>query len=113
MAHAILRDFRESPRRVRVVAGMIRGKNVGDALTILKLQRRKAAQAISTLLASAVANAEKNESADADRLVVTRITVDGARMTRRWLPRSMGRANRINRRASHITIEVDIPEALD
>jgi len=113
MAIAILRGFRESPRRVRVVAGMVRGKNVGDALTILTLQNRKAAAAIKKVLTSAIANASENDKADADKLFVKTITVDGAAMTHRWLPRSQGRANRINRRASHITIEVDVPGSVD
>jgi len=110
MAQAILRGLQESPRRVRVVAGMIRGKNVGEALTILRLQQRKAARVLFKVLNSAVANAAENENADADKLVVKTVTVDGGPVARRWMSRSMGRANRINKRTSHVTIEVDVSD---
>jgi large subunit ribosomal protein L22 len=110
MAHAVLKNFRESPRKVRVVAGMIRGRSVADALVILKLQERKAAHVIFKVLNSAVANATENEEADADKLYVTKVAVDGGPVQKRWLPRSMGRANRLNRRTSHITVEVDVTE---
>src|SRR3954454_5043034 len=109
MARATLRRFRESPRKVRMVANMIRGRSVDDALSILKLQQRKAAKMLSKVLGSAIANATENEKADADKLVVTGISVDGGPVTKRWMPRSMGRANRINSRTSHVTIVVDVP----
>jgi large subunit ribosomal protein L22 len=110
MARATLKRFRESPRKVRMVANMIRGRSVDDALSILKLQQRKAAKMLSKVLGSAIANATENEKADADKLVVTGISVDGGPVTKRWMPRSMGRANRINSRTSHVTITVDVPE---
>jgi large subunit ribosomal protein L22 len=89
---------------------MIRGRSVDDALSILKLQQRKAAKMLSKVLGSAIANATENEKADADKLVVTSVSVDGGPVTKRWMPRSMGRANRINSRTSHVTITVDVPE---
>ena len=106
MARAFLRSFRESPRRVRMVAGMIRGRSVADALAILGVQQRKAAKMLGKVLRSAVANATENESADADRLVVTRVDIDGGPVQKRWMARSMGRANRIIKRTSHVTVEV-------
>ena len=109
MAHAILRRFRQSPRKVRMVADMIRGQQVADAMAILNLQQRKAAKMLSKVLGSAVANATTNEKADADALRVTKITVDPGPVEKRWLSRSMGRANRINRRTSNVTIVVDVP----
>jgi len=109
MAHAILRRFRQSPRKVRMVADMIRGQQVADAMAILNLQQRKAAKMLSKVLGSAVANATTNEKADADALRVTKITVDPGPVEKRWLARSMGRANRINRRTSNVTIFVDVP----
>ena len=109
MARATLKRFRESPRKVRMVANMIRGRSVDDALSILKLQQRKAAKMLSKVLGSAIANATENEKADADKLVVTNVSVDGGPVTKRWMPRSMGRANRINSRTSHVTITVDVP----
>ena len=110
MAKAVLRRFRQSPRKVRMVADMIRGQKVSDALSILKFQQRKAAKMLSKVLTSAIANATENESADADHLVVTRVAIDPGPVEKRWLARSMGRANRINRRSSHVTVEVDTQE---
>jgi len=109
MAHAILRKFRQSPRKVRMVADMIRGRQVADAIAILNFQQRKAAKMLSKVLSSAVANATTNEKADADALKVTKITVDPGPVEKRWLARSMGRANRVNRRTSTVTIFVDVP----
>ncbi len=106
MARAMLRGFRESPRRIRMVADMIRGKRVVEALSILRFQERKAAKMLSKVLTSAIANATENEKADADRLVVSGVTVDGGTIQKRWMSRSMGRANRLNRRTSHVTVVV-------
>ena len=64
MARATLRRFRESPRKVRMVADMIRGRSVDDAMSILRLQQRKAAKMLSKVLGSAIANATENEKAD-------------------------------------------------
>ena len=111
MARAILRRFRESPRKMRVVADMIRGRSVEDAMSILRMQQRKAARMLSKVLGSAIANATENEKADSDKLVRD----EGVRRRRPgdrsagW-PRSMGRANRINARTSHVTVVVDVPE---
>jgi large subunit ribosomal protein L22 len=110
MAKAILRKFRQSPRKVRMVADMIRGRPVDEALSILKFQPRKAAKMLSKVLTSAIANATENESADADKLVVTKVAIDPGPVEKRMLPRSMGRANRITKRSSHVTIEVDTQE---
>jgi large subunit ribosomal protein L22 len=110
MAHAFLKGFRESPRRVRMVAEMIRGKKAEDALAILAFQPRKAAKMLSKVLNSAIANATENDELDADSLVVTKVEIDGGPTQKRWLPRSMGRANRLNRRTSHVTVTVDVPE---
>ena len=106
MARATLRRFRESPRKVRMVADMIRGRSVDDAMSILRLQQRKAAKMLSKVLGSAIANATENEKADAEKLVVTNVSIDGGPVQKRWMPRSMGRANRINHRTSHLTVVV-------
>ena len=106
MAKAVLRRFRQSPRKVRMVADMIRGRKVSDALSILKFQPRKAAKMLSKVLTSAIANATENESADADLLVVSKVAIDPGPVEKRWLARSMGRANRINHRTSHLTVVV-------
>jgi large subunit ribosomal protein L22 len=110
MARAFLKGFRESPRRVRMVADMIRGKKAADALAILRFQQRKAAKMLTKVLNSAIANASENDEADADTLVVTRVDIDGGPVQKRWLPRSMGRANRLNKRTSHVTVVVDAAE---
>ena len=110
MARAVLRRFRESPRKVRMVADMIRGRSVDDAMSILRLQQRKAAKMLSKVLGSAIANATENEKADVEKLVVSKVFIDGGPVSKKWMPRSMGRANRILSRTSHVTVEVDIPE---
>jgi large subunit ribosomal protein L22 len=93
-----------------MVADMIRGRSVDDAMSILRLQQRKAAKMLSKVLGSAIANAAENEKADVEKLVVSKVYVDGGATSRKWMPRSMGRANRINSRTSHVTVVVDIPE---
>jgi large subunit ribosomal protein L22 len=110
MARAVLRGFRESPRKVRVVADMIRGRPVAEALSILRMQRRKAADMLTKVLGSAIANAAENDKADADRLVVTQVAIDGGPVQKRWMARSMGRANRIIKRTSHVTVVVDVAD---
>ena len=110
MARAVLRRFRESPRKVRMVADMIRGRSVDDAMSILRLQQRKAAKMLSKVLGSAIANATENEKADVEKLVVSKVFIDGGPVSKKWMPRSMGRANRILSRTSHVTVVVDIPE---
>ena len=93
---------------------MIRGRSVDDALSILRMQQRKAAEMLSKVLGSAIANATENEKADADKLVVTQASAStAARSQKRWMPRSMGRANRINSRTSHVTIVVDVPAGIE
>ena len=108
MARAVLRGFRESPRKVRAVADMIRGRPVDEAVSILRLQRRKAAAMLSKVLDSAIANAAENDKADADKLVVTQVAIDCGPVQKRWMARSMGRANRVNKRTSHVTVVVDV-----
>jgi large subunit ribosomal protein L22 len=105
-AKAIIRHTRMSPRKTRIVANMIRGKDVDEAMAILRFQERKAARVMRKLLVSAIANAHTNHSLDVDTLVVKRVLVDGGPILKRWLPRAMGRANRLNRRTTHVTIWV-------
>ena len=110
MAKAILRKVRQSPRKVRMVADKIRGRPVDEALSILKFQQRKAARMLSKVLTSAIANSTENESADADKLYVSHVAIDPGPVEKRWLARSMGRANRITKRSSHVTVEVELQE---
>ena len=86
---------------------MIRGRKVEDALTVLDFTPKKAARIVAKTLRSAVANAEDTKNVDVDELIVTRCWVDEGPTLKRMLPRAQGRATRINKRSSHITVIVD------
>ncbi len=102
---ARLRHTRIGPRKARLVADMIRGKNVNDAMNVLTFTRKKAARTIQQLLKSALANAEENHKVVAiDDLIVKNITVDEGVAWKRQMPRARGMANVIKKRTSHITI---------
>lgn len=108
-AIAKARFQRIAPRKARTVINMIRGKNVAIALDELRFTRKSAAPIVAKLLDSAIANArQKDENVDLDSLVVKRAFVDKAPNghMRRWRPRAMGRATRIQKGMSHITIVV-------
>ncbi len=106
-ARAILRFIRVSPRRVRLVVDQIRGKEVEKALDILKFTPKRSAAIVAKVLKSAIANAENTQSVDVDRLYVKRALVDEGGMWKRFMPRAMGRATRIRKRLSHITVVID------
>lgn len=106
-ARAILRFIRVSPRRVRLVVDQIRGKEVEKALDILKFTPKRSAAIVAKVLKSAIANAENTQSVDVDRLYVKRALVDGGGMWKRFMPRAMGRATRVRKRLSHITLVID------
>ncbi|MEE2757709.1 MAG: 50S ribosomal protein L22 [Myxococcota bacterium] len=99
---AKLRYLRVSARKTRLVADLVRGKGVGEAINILTFTRRAACEPVRKLIESAIANAEA-KNADVDRLYVDIITVDEGPTLRRFRPRAMGRATRINKRTSHVT----------
>lgn len=103
---AKLTFIRVTPRKARLVADQIRGKAVGRALEFLTFNPKKAARVIKKILESAIANAEHNEGADIDELVVSNILVDDGPTHRRFQARARGRAMKILKRTSHITIEV-------
>src|SRR5512140_3691708 len=107
-AKAHLRYLRVAPRKVSLVAALVRGKAVGSALSILKFTPQAAAKPVAKLIKSAVANAtdlSKGE-VDVDRLVVKAITVDQGPTQRRYMPRAMGRATRINKKSCHVHVTV-------
>ena len=106
-AKAVARYIRMSPRKARYVADLIRGKKVEDALDVLAFTPRRASNTVSRLLKSAIANAGQNESIDVDTLYVKKIFVDEGPMLKRFRPRAMGRAARIRKRTSHITVILD------
>lgn len=97
---------RISPQKARLVADLIRGKNVDKALEILAFSDKKAAVLIKKVLESAIANAEHNEGLDIDDLNVAKIFVDEGPVMKRIMPRAKGRADRILKRSSHITVVV-------
>ena len=104
---ASARFVRMSPRKVRLVINMIRGKKAADALDILEFSTRWAKRPISKLLESAIANAEHNFKLQKENLYVKTIKADGGPMMKRWTPRAFGRATPIRKRTSHITIVLD------
>ncbi|RKN65197.1 50S ribosomal protein L22 [Paenibacillus ginsengarvi] len=103
-AHA--NHIRIAPRKVRLVIDLIRGKNVGDAVAILRNTPRSASPVVEKLLNSAIANAEHNFSLDPNKLVVAEAYVNQGPTLKRIRPRSQGRAFKILKRTSHITLVV-------
>jgi len=110
-ARAIAKYIRLSPRKVRQVMDLIRGKKIGEALAILKFTPRRAAAAIEKVVKSAVANAEHNQELDKDALFIAEAFVDQGPTLKRTMPRAMGRADLMRRRTSHITVVVREEEA--
>src|SRR5512146_1744489 len=105
--HAKLSFLRVAPRKVRLVADHVRGRPVGEALAVLKYPPQAAAKPLAKLLRSAVANAEqKGGHVDVDALYVKTLTVDGGPKMRRFMTRDMGRAFRIEKRTSHVYVEL-------
>ena len=103
---AKLKFARISPQKARLVADQIRGRAVGQALQVLEFSPKKASGIIRKVLESAIANAEHNEGADIDELQVATVMVDEGPLLKRIQPRAKGRANRILKRTSHITVTV-------
>jgi large subunit ribosomal protein L22 len=110
-AHAIQRWVRQSPRKMRLVADLIRGKNVNEAYAILKFTKKLAAKQIEKTLRSAVANAEQralaeNAALDVDTLVVTKAVVNMGKPLKRFSSAAQGRGVPIRKRTSHVEIHV-------
>ena len=103
---ATLRYARISPQKCRLVADVIRGKRVDQALNTLAFMPKKSARIVKKVLESAIANAEHNHGADIDELRVAAIQVNEAPTFRRYRARAKGRGTRITKRNSHITIQV-------
>jgi large subunit ribosomal protein L22 len=105
-ARAVARHVRVSPRKARLVVDMIRGKSASEASTILQFTPKGAAEVVGKVLASAVANAEHNLKIKPDTLYVAQAFVDEGPTLKRIRPRAMGRAFRIRKRTSHVTVVV-------
>ena len=103
---ATLRQLRMSPRKVRLVAGLIRGKNIAYSLGQLQFANKAAAKPVAKLVKSAVANAVNNFGLEESNLFVKEISVDGGPSLKRWTPRAQGRATPIMKRTSHVNITI-------
>ncbi|HEX2964502.1 MAG TPA: 50S ribosomal protein L22 [Syntrophorhabdaceae bacterium] len=104
---AKIRMTRISPQKVRLVADAIKAKNVNEAMGLLTYMPQKGAFIIKKLLDSALANAKQKKYVDIDNLYVKNVMVDGGPMLKRFLPRAMGRATKVRKRMSHITLVLD------
>ena len=100
---AFLKNYRQSPRKVRLVAGLIRGKNVGEAIAELDFLAKRAGFPIKKLLLSALANA-KQMGIEKENLFIKELRVDKGIVMKRMMPAAMGTGHRINKRTSHINI---------
>ena len=103
-ARAISRYVRISPRKVKIVVDLIRNKPVGVAMGILNNTPKAASEVLTKLLKSAMANAENNHNMNVDNLYVSEVFVCPGPILKRIMPRAQGRAFRINKRTSHITL---------
>jgi large subunit ribosomal protein L22 len=103
-ARAQLNGLRTSPRKVRLLADLVRGKSVAEAKQQLQISKKHAATPVLKLIDSAVANAVHNHMATPGSLRVETIFVNEGPILKRWMPKAMGRATRINKRTSHITV---------
>ena len=101
---AKLNYLRIAPRKIRLVADMIRRKKVEEAQIILGFAKKRGARPLLKLLNSALANAKNNFQLDADNLYISKITVDEGPKLKRWMPRARGRASEIQKKTSHITL---------
>ena len=104
MITASLKNYRQSPRKVRLVANLVRGKSVVDALNILKFVSKKATDPLHALLSSAVANAKNNFNMEKEGLIVKEIRVDSGIVLKRSMPRARGSAYPIHKRTSHVLL---------
>ncbi|MFB5663018.1 50S ribosomal protein L22 [Alteribacillus sp. HJP-4] len=105
-AKAVAKQIRIAPRKARLVMDLVRGKDIGEAIGILKNTPKAASPIIEKVLNSAVANAEHNYEMEPENLFISEGYVDEGITLKRFRPRAMGRATRINKRTSHITIVV-------
>jgi len=102
---AILKNYRQSPRKVRLLADLVRGKKVNDALAALQFVDKKAAEPFSKVVLSAQANA-KNAGVDISKLIIKKVAVNKGTVIKRFMPRARGSASPIRKRNSHITVEL-------
>ncbi|HUU80129.1 MAG TPA: 50S ribosomal protein L22 [Acidobacteriota bacterium] len=104
---AVARFVRISPRKVRLVMDQVRGKKVEEALNMLSFAPQRGASVLKKLINSAVANAGQNSNTDVDSLYLKRLYADQGPALKRWRPRALGRATRILKKTSHLTVILD------
>jgi large subunit ribosomal protein L22 len=104
MSTAKLSHVRIAPRKLRTLAKMLRGMPVTRAINSLRFMNKSGSRELFKLLVSAVANAEDKGEVDVDKLVIKTMLVDQGPTLKRWRPRAMGRANRINKKTSHVIV---------
>lgn len=110
-ARTTAKFIRVSPRKARLVVDLIRGKNAGEAINILRFTKKRVAHEVEKVLRSAISNAEqKSDRVDVDRLVISQAYVNEGPRAKRIRPAPMGRAHRYQRRMSHITLVVEAAE---
>lgn len=104
---AVAKYVRISPRKVRLIMDQIRGQKAGDAMNSLAYSSTKGARLVKKLVHSAVANAEENMNVDVDSLYIKKVYADEGPTLKRFRPRAMGRATKIRKRTSHLTVILD------
>ncbi|MEK7157565.1 MAG: 50S ribosomal protein L22 [Patescibacteria group bacterium] len=107
MITAKLNNYRQSPRKVRLIANLVKGKKVEDALDILNFAGKRASLPLKTLIESAIANAKNNFNLEKENLFVKEFRVDGGAILYRRMPRARGTAYPIRKRTSHVCVELE------
>lgn len=102
---AVLKNYRQSPRKVRLLADLVRGKEVNKALETLSFVTKRASDPFAGVIRSAVANA-KSQGIDTTGLIIKKVAVDSGTVLKRFMPRARGSAARIRKRNSHISVEL-------
>ena len=106
-AKAVGKSIRISPQKARLVADVVRGMDVDKAITTLRFMPKKGAGILRKVIESAVANATQDDQIDVDNLYIKKIFIDGGPSLKRIRPRAMGRATKIIKRTSHVTVVLD------
>lgn len=102
---AVLKNYRQSPRKVRLIADLVRGKKLRDAYATLKFVSKRAAEPFTKVIRSAEANAV-SQGKNPEALVIKNVAVDKGTVMKRYMPRARGSASAINKRSSHISVEL-------
>jgi len=110
MITAKLNNYRQSPRKVRLIANLVKGKKVDDALDILNFAGKRASLPLKTLIESAISNAKNNFNLDKESLFIKEFRVDGGAILYRRMPRARGTAYPIRKRTSHVSLELESRE---